>query len=118
MLRGLLALLNLTGIPRLVFRLMLDRRVPLGVKLILPAAVAYIIAPFDLVPDILPALGRIDDVLVLLISIGLFLAMAPRHVVAEHTGRRVPGGAGGPQPGQTVVEGEYRIIDDGEEDRR
>ena len=43
MLRGLFYLLSMTGIPRLIFRLMLDRRVPLRLKLLLPAAIAYII---------------------------------------------------------------------------
>ena len=118
MLRGLLLILNWTGVPRLVFRLMLDRRVPLRVKLILAGAVAYFVLPIDIVPDMLPALGRVDDVLVILVSLVLFLAMAPRDIVLEHIRGRRAGG----QPDETenrrqgkVVDGSYRVIEDGDD---
>ncbi len=48
---------------------MFDGRVPLGAKLLLVGAVAYLLSPIDLVPDFLPIRGRLDDVLVLLISL-------------------------------------------------
>lgn len=117
MLRGVLLLLNLTGVPRLVTRLMLDRRVPLRLKLILPAALVYLISPFDVVRDIVPVLGRVDDVLVLLISLALFLGMAPKEVVMEHM-RNPRSGKGGPgrtsKSDETVIEGEYHVVDDGD----
>ena len=114
--RGLLTLFNMTGVPRLLFRLMLDRRVPVAVKLILPAAVAYLILPFDIVPDILPALGRIDDVLVIVIAVALFLVLAPRDVVGEHIrsgrrGQRETAEEERRRKGK-VIEGEYRLKDD------
>lgn len=118
MLRGVLLLLNLTGVPRLVTRLMMDRRVPLRLKLILPAALVYLISPVDVLPDIVPVLGRVDDVLVLLISLAMFLGMAPKDIVMEHM--RNPRRGGDP-PGrssksdQTVIEGEYHVVDDGDE---
>ena len=116
MLRGLLMLMNMTGIPRLVMRLMLDRRVPLGTKLILPAAVVYLILPFDIVPDIVPALGRIDDVLVLLISLVMFLALAPREVVSEHLrGGRPADRDRRDDPDNPVIDGKYRVLDEEEE---
>ncbi len=119
--RGLILLLRMTGLPSLIFRLVLDRRVPLRLKLLLAAAIAYIALPFDLVPDIVPVLGRIDDVLVLLISLALFLGMAPREIVTEHLrGGRDPGSAGGPEskPSKPIIEGEYHIVDDDEEPAR
>ncbi len=112
--RALLMLLNTTGVPRLVFRLMADRRVPIRTKLILPAAIVYLILPFDIVPDILPALGRIDDILVIVISLAMFLAIAPKDVVLEHLGRP-PAGRDEDQPKDpkaTIIEGSYRIEDD------
>ena len=122
LLRALLSLLNLTGIPRLVFRLVLDRRVPLRLKLLLLAAVAYIISPIDLVPDILLPLGRIDDIVVALLAIALFLALAPRDVVMEHVrGRR---GSPGPNrrseqeiPGETVSEVVYGLMSEADKVR-
>ena len=115
MLRGLFLLLNITGIPRLVTRLVLDRRVPWRLKLILPGALLYIISPLDFAPDMLSVFGRIDDVLVLLISLALFLGLAPRDVVSEHmrstrTGARSR--AGTPKDRKTVIDGEYHIVDD------
>lgn len=118
MLRGLLLLLNMTGVPRLVMRLMVDRRVPLRLKLILPAALVYLISPLDLVPSILPG---IDDVLVIIISLVMFLGMAPRDVVLEHlrNGRQPPDRpSDGPKSDGTVIEGKYRYVDDGEQAER
>lgn len=113
MLRGVLYLLHMTGVPRLVIRLMMDRRVPLRVKLILPAALVYLIWPADLVPDIVPILGRIDDVLVVIFSLVFFLGTAPREIVMEHIR--------GPRSGDTpkkkrgpVIEGEYQVLDEDE----
>ena len=113
MLRALLLLANMTGVPRLVFRLMLDPRVPLRLKLVLPAAAVYLISPFG------HALGRIDDGLVILLSLIIFLLLAPRDVVVEHL--RGPGA--GQSEGRTrrpdgkVIEGSYRVVDDRDEPR-
>ena len=97
---------------------MLDRRVPLKSKLILPAGVLYLISPIDFVPDILPALGRIDDVLVLLLSLALFLGSAPKDVVLEHLrGARESTRTqrGTSRSDKTVIEGTSRIVDDEKE---
>ena len=114
----MLLLLRLPIVARLVTRLMLDRRVPLRVKLILPAAIVYLISPIDVVPDILPVLGRIDDILVLLIALVLFLGLAPREAVSEHL-RNVRTRSRTPDPnsrsGPPVIEGTSRVVDDGEE---
>jgi hypothetical protein len=113
MLRGVLTLLSMTGIPRLILRLMLDRRVPLKLKLLLPAAVVYIISPIDLAPDFIPILGRIDDLLALLLAGLLLILLTPRDVLMEVAGR--PGHQGGsrkPDDGRTVIDGEYRSLDD------
>ena len=110
--RALLIILNMTGVPRLVVRLMLDRRVPMQLKMILPVALVYLISPLDLIRDMVPVLGRIDDVLVIAVAVVLFLGMAPKHLVSEHTGgRRVDCGQG-PQAGGKIIDGTYRFIDD------
>ena len=113
MLRGVLYLLNMTGVPRLVYRLMMDRRVPLRVKLILPAALVYLISPFDVVHDIVPILGRIDDVLVLILSLAFFLGTAPRDIVMEHVrgSRSGDAASGSDEKGKPVIEGEYHVVD-------
>ena len=117
MLRGLIPLLNMTGIPRLVIRLMRDRRVPLASKLVVPAALLYVISPIDIFPDMLPVRGQIDDVLVLIVSLIVFLGMAPKDVVWEHfRGAKKDPSAQGPgaKPKGTVIDGKARIVEDGE----
>ncbi len=111
----ILRLLMLTRIPGLVFRLMLDRRVPLRLKLIIPAALLYLVSPIDLFPDIFPFLGHTDDLIVVVLALASFLLMVPRSVLQEHfTGRPADpstdtsarDSAGG------VIEGRYRHIED------
>ena len=117
LLRGLYQLISMTGIPRLVFRLVMDGRVPLWTKLILIAGIAYLILPFDLLPDMVPALGRIDDLLVIVLSIGLFLVLSPRKIVSEHI-RGGPAEDGEDSDDDSskprVIDGSFRYLDDDE----
>src|SRR5215207_7465071 len=69
---------------RLVFRLLRDDRVPTAAKLIVPAAVMYLISPLDVVPDLIPLLGQIDDIGLLVLSLMAFVRLCPQHLVHEH----------------------------------
>jgi uncharacterized membrane protein YkvA (DUF1232 family) len=69
---------------RLAWRLFWDDRVPLWTKLIPPAALAYVLFPVDIIPDLLPAAGQLDDIAVLLLGIKLFIEVAPPEVAREH----------------------------------
>ena len=116
MARLALMLLNMTGIPRLMFRLMLDRRVPIRTKLIPVVALVYLISPFDIVHDMIPALGRIDDLLAIVFGILLFLVTAPHDVVVEHIRGGPPdddGRGGGPESDGAVIDGKYRYVEEG-----
>ena len=53
---SLLLMLARSGIGRLIFRLMLDRRVPVWSKLIIPGGLIYVLSPIDFMPDIIPIL--------------------------------------------------------------
>jgi len=69
---------------KLLYRLMSDSRVPSRNKVLVGAAIAYIISPVDIVPDFIPLLGQVDDLLVIaLVLKGLFDA-AGKEVVLEH----------------------------------
>ena len=119
----IIRILGFTGLLRLVLRLLMDRRVPLGLKLVIPAAIAYIISPFDLVPDLFPALGHIDDISVAILALVIFLAFSPKDVVSEHVRRRRSDSIGGRddddrQSGPNVIEGKYRFEDDDSESAR
>lgn len=49
---------------RLVRRLIGDRTVPLGARAALVALLAWLVSPIDLVPEFIPVLGPLDDVVV------------------------------------------------------
>ena len=105
---------EMAKILKLIFRLMIDRRIPLGLKLILPVALIYLISPLDIVPDILPVLGRIDDILVIFISIAIFLGLSPRKILIEHLqGTKVPGKTRNDK--DRGIDGQYRSIEEEDE---
>ncbi len=56
---------------------------PLLARLLLAAAVAYLLSPLDLLPDWIPVLGYADDVLIVGGLVALAIALVPREVVAE-----------------------------------
>jgi uncharacterized membrane protein YkvA (DUF1232 family) len=68
---------------RLVYELAIDKRVPWSRKAILGVAVAYVVSPIDLIPDFFPIIGRVDDVMVTIIAIDLFLEGVPRELMIE-----------------------------------
>lgn len=72
---------------RMVWGILRDPRTPLGLKGILAAALAYVILPVDLIPDVIPILGQADDLTVLLLVLDLFVQNAPAEVRAEHAAR-------------------------------
>ena len=72
---------------RLSWALLLDSRVPLVLKIIPLGAVAYVLSPIDLIPDLLPLLGQLDELGVLMTALTMFNSMAPADVAAEHIER-------------------------------
>jgi uncharacterized membrane protein YkvA (DUF1232 family) len=64
--------------------LMRDPRVPWWARVIAAAVVIYLASPIDLIPDFIPVLGHLDDLLVALIGGALLLRSVPNHVVEEH----------------------------------
>ena len=72
---------------RLGRRLLSDRAVPLGVKAALVGLLAWLLNPIDLVPEFIPVLGPIDDVVVAV----LVLRYVWRRLGEEELRRRWPG---------------------------
>ena len=75
--------LNWRGRGRLACRLVRDRRVPLMARLIIPLLVLYLASPIDLVPDFIPVLGQLDDVLVVMLALWAFTRLARPGMVVE-----------------------------------
>lgn len=68
----------------LCWRLLGERRVGLWPKGILLAALAYVVLPFDLLPDIVPGFGQLDDLTILMTAGYWFVRLCPPAIVAEH----------------------------------
>ena len=60
-----------------------DPRVPWYVKLAAVAVAAYALSPIDLIPDFIPVLGYLDDVIILPVAIFLVITMIPGPLMAE-----------------------------------
>jgi len=56
---------------------------PWYAKLLIAAVVAYALSPIDLIPDFVPILGYLDDLLLLPIGIALAIRLLPPAVMAE-----------------------------------
>jgi uncharacterized membrane protein YkvA (DUF1232 family) len=72
---------------QLAFALMRDPRLPISVRLVIPAAVLYLALPLDLIPDFIPILGQLDDILVLLVAMRLIMRSIPEALLDEHIAR-------------------------------
>lgn len=66
------------------WRLLRDERVPLSAKLLLPGIGLYLLMPVDIIPDFVPVIGYLDDLLVLALGLWLFVRLSPREVLEEH----------------------------------
>ncbi len=69
---------------RLIWRLLRDRRVHWVWKLIPVAGAVSVVIPLDVLPDLVPIIGQIDDVGIFLGSLALFMELCPDDVVKEH----------------------------------
>ena len=85
---------------RLAWRLVRDPLVPVWVKLIPLAALAYVVLSLDLIPDWVLGLGQVDDLGLLLLGLKLFIDFSPPEVVQRHMAQ------------MSAVEGSYRIVEE------
>jgi uncharacterized membrane protein YkvA (DUF1232 family) len=60
-----------------------DARVPWYVKLAAAAVAAYVLSPIDLIPDFIPVLGYLDEVIILPIALFLVIKMIPDTLMVE-----------------------------------
>lgn len=58
-------------------------RVPWAARLFIAGVAAYLFSPIDLIPDVIPVIGYLDDLLLVPLGIWLALKMIPSDVLAE-----------------------------------
>lgn len=61
-----------------------DPRTPGIARIIALLVTAYAASPVDLIPDFIPVLGLLDDLIILPLGIALVLHLIPKDVMAEH----------------------------------
>ena len=77
LIRELPAIIGLLG------RLLVDRRVPGGSKLLVAGVVLYVLSPLDLVPDFLGLLGLTDDIFLVALALRRLVASAGEDAVRD-----------------------------------
>ncbi|MDR4498725.1 MAG: YkvA family protein [Candidatus Scalindua sp.] len=60
-----------------------DPRTPWYAKLLVAGIVAYAFSPIDLIPDFVPVLGYLDDLILIPVGIALAMKLVPHSVLAE-----------------------------------
>src|SRR3982074_897192 len=61
-----------------------DPRVPWYAKALALAVAAYALSPIDLIPDFIPVLGYLDDLIIVPLGIWLVIALIPEDVMREY----------------------------------
>ena len=74
---------------------MKDTRTPLISKILLWIAMGCLLLPFDLIPDWIPVLGQVDDIVLVPSFVILAMLFVPKEVILEH---------------RTLVQVQYKIV--------
>jgi uncharacterized membrane protein YkvA (DUF1232 family) len=75
---------NLVGELEAGRRILTDPRTPKPARWLLGLALAYALSPVDLIPDFIPVVGHLDDVIIVPLLIVCGLRLVPAEVVREH----------------------------------
>jgi len=70
----------------LAWKLLWDKRVSGFTKLVPLATLVYLFLPVDLLPDPVLGLGQVDDLVLILLGLKMFVSLCPPDVVAELEG--------------------------------
>jgi uncharacterized membrane protein YkvA (DUF1232 family) len=68
---------------RLIWALLRDERTPTTRKVLLAGALGYLVLPADFIPDRIPLIGGLDDLVVVVLAVDLFLDGVPSEVLGE-----------------------------------
>ena len=77
-------LMFLPNLVKLLGRLLKDTRVPTAEKALFLAALVYFVMPVDLIPDIFPFIGQVDDIYVIALSLLRLVNRTDESVVRQH----------------------------------
>ena len=96
---------------QLAWHLLTDHRVSLMTKLVIPGMmVGYLLWPIDLLPDVVPLLGQLDDLAILALGIKLFIELCPRDIVREYRGEAAGAAPTGQAAEGDTIDADYRVV--------
>lgn len=72
-----------TDIPA-IFLALKDKETPIAAKLVAAVTVAYVLSPIDLIPDFIPVLGYLDDVILLPALVALTVRLIPKETMEKN----------------------------------
>lgn len=82
--RTVLELARFVGdVGRLLWRLARDPRVPWQAKAVAGGAMAYVVSPLDVIPDVVPGIGQMDDLFIIVRSLRYLAGQAGYDVLHE-----------------------------------
>jgi len=64
--------------------ILIDKRTPWACKFFLGIAVGYLLMPFDLIPDFIPVIGQLDDLIIVPLLVFVALKLIPDDLLNEH----------------------------------
>ncbi len=77
-------LLFIPNMVALCLRLLTDKRVPVAERALVAGAIVYAIVPLDLIPDMLPFVGQIDDAYLIALTLLRLMERTDPKIVREH----------------------------------
>ena len=66
-----------------IYHALFDPRTPLSAKIVAGLTIAYLLSPIDLIPDFIPVLGLLDDLIIVPLLIKTTLSLIPEYVIAD-----------------------------------
>jgi len=90
------------GDARVLWYALRHPQAPLWLKAGCLALVVYLLSPVDLIPDAIPVLGWLDDLVLIPLAMRWLLRLLPAHIREAASARA--GGNGRPQPDPTVID--------------
>ena len=64
-----------------------DPRIPWHAKAVIVLTVAYALSPIDLIPDFIPVIGYLDDLIIVPAGIALAISLMPDNILEEYRER-------------------------------